>query len=302
MTINSGQFARLLYPGLNTIYNKTHKDWKEEYSQVFDILKSSKAWEEDYGMTGLGLLTIRGEGAPIQYDTYQPGFLKRYTHVEYASGFKITAIAMEDDQYGVLGERGAKRLAKSEKQTRETVAWNVFNRAFNSSYTGADAKELLATDHPNAGGAGGTYANELATAADISEAALEQACIDIGKFTDDRGLKEAVKPVKIIVPVDLDFEVNKIMKTEYEVGTANNTVNIVRSRFPGGVLVSHYLTDTDAWFIKTDADNGLKFFERRAPKFETDNDWDTDNAKFKVSTRYSVGWTYPKALFGSPGA
>jgi phage major head subunit gpT-like protein len=230
------------------------------------------------------------------------GFLTRYTHAEFAGGFKITQIAMEDDQYGVLGEKGAQRLARGEKQTRETVAWLIFNRAFNSSFVGGDAKELLATDHPNAGGAGGTYANELAVAADISEAALEQSCIDIGKYLDDRGLKMAVKPQKIIVPIDLDFEVNKIMKTEYEVGTANNTVNIVRSRFPGGVMVSHWLTDTDAWFISTDVPHGLKFFERRAPKFETDNDWDTDNAKFKVSTRYSVGWTNPKALFGSPGA
>jgi phage major head subunit gpT-like protein len=302
MTINTQTMSKLLWPGLNTIYNKTVKDWKEEYSQVFDIYKSTKAWEEDLGVTGLGLLARRGEGSSIQYDTMHQGFLTRYTHAEFAGGFKITKIAMEDDQYGVVGERGAKRLAKSEKQTRETVAWLILNRAFDSNYVGGDAKELLATDHPNAGGAGGTYANELATAADISEASLEQACIDIGKFVDDRGLKEAVKPVKIIVPIDLDFEVNKIMKTEYEVGTANNTVNIVRSRFPGGVMVSHWLTDTDAWFIKTDADNGLKFFERRAPSFESDNDWDTDNVKYKVSTRYSCGWTYPKALFGSPGA
>lgn len=302
MTMNTGSFSKLLWPGLNAIYNKTHKDWQEEYSKVFDIYKSKKAWEEDLGVTGLGLLARRGEGAPIQYDTMHQGFLTRYTHAEYASGFKITKIAMEDDQYGVVGERGAKKLARSEKQTRETVAWLVFNRAFNTNYTGGDGKALLVSDHPNAGGAGGTYSNILATAADISEAALEQACIDIGKMTDDRGLKEAVKPQKIIVPTDLDFEVNKIMKTEYEVGTANNTVNIVRSRFPGGVFVSHYLTDTDAWFIKTDADHGLKFFERRPAMFETDNDWETDNAKFKVSTRYSVGWTYPKVLFGSAGA
>jgi hypothetical protein len=300
MTINTGSFAKLLWPGLNAIYGKGQADWKEEYSQVFEMKKSSKAWEEDLSVSSFGLLTRRGEGAPIAYDTETQGFLTRYTHAEFAGGFKITRNMMEDDQYDVVGERKAKGLSKSEKQTRETIAWNVFNRAFTSTYTGGDAKELLATDHPNV--AGGTYSNELATPADISEAALEQACIDIGKYTDDRGLKIAVKPVKLIVPVDLDFEVNKIMKTEYEVGTANNTVNIVRSRFPGGVMVSHYLTDTDAWFIKTDQDNGLKFFERRAPTFEMDNDWDTDNAKFKVSTRYSVGWSNPKQLYGSPGA
>lgn len=302
MTITAATFSKLLWPGLNAIYNKTVTDWKEEYSQVFDTYKSKKAWEEDLGVTGLGLLTRRGEGAPIQYDTMHQGFLTRYTHAEFAGGFKVTQIAREDDQYGYIGEQGAKKLARGEKQTRETVAWLVINRAFNTSFTGGDGKALLVNDHPNAGGAGGTYSNILSTAADISEASLEQACIDIAKYLDDRGLKMAVKQQKIIVPVDLDFETNKIMKTEYEVGTANNTVNIVRSRFPAGVMVSHWLTDTDAWFIKTDVDHGLKFFERRAPAFETDNDWDTDNAKFKVSTRYSVGWTNPKVLFGTPGA
>jgi hypothetical protein len=300
MTMNTGNFSKLLWPGLNEIWGKAYKDFKEEYSQVFEIKKSSKAAEEDLSMASFGLLSRRGEGAPIAYDQEQQGFLKRYIHAEYAGGFKITRNMMDDDLYGAVGERKAKGLARSEKQTRETVAWNVFNRAFTSTYTGADAKELVATDHPNING--GTYSNELTTAADISEASLEQACIDIGKYTDDRGLKIAVKPVKIIVPVDLDFEVNKIMKTEYEVGTTNNTVNIVRSRFPGGVMVAHYLTDTDAWFIKTDVDNGLKFWERRAPSFETENDWDTDNAKFKVSTRYSVGWSDPKQIYGSAGA
>ena len=300
MAITTGNFAKLLYPGLNTIYGKAYSDWKEEYSQVFSINKSKRAWEEDLSVSSFGLLARRGEGAPIQFDLERQGFLTRYTHAEYAGGFKITKNMMEDDLYDVVGERKAKGLARSEKQTRETVAWNVFNRAFNSSYTGGDAKELLATDHPNV--AGGTYSNELSVAADISEAALEQAVIDIGGYTDDRGLKIAAKGVKLIVPRELDFEANKIMKTEYEVGTANNTVNIVRSRFPGGVMVSHYLTDTDAWFIKTDVDNGLKFYERRAPSFDMDNDFDTDNAKFKVSTRYSVGWSDPKGLFGSPGA
>lgn len=300
MVMTTGNFAKLLYPGLNTIWGKAYSDWKEEYSQVFSIHKSKRAWEEDLSLSGLGLLARRGEGAGIQYDTERQGYLTRYTHAEYAGGFKITKNMMEDDLYDVVGERKAKGLARSERQTRETIAWNVFNRAFNSSYTGGDAKELLATDHPNV--AGGTFSNELTTAADISEAALEQACIDIGSWTDDRGLKIAAKPVKLIVPIQLDFETNKIMKTEYEVGTANNTVNIVRSRFPGGVMVSHYLTDTDAWFIKTDIDDGLKFYERRAPSFDTENDFDTDNAKFKVTTRYSVGWTDPRGLFGSPGA
>ena len=300
MTINTGSFAKLLWPGLNAIYQKDVKDFAVEYSKIFTVYKSKKAWEEDLSVTGLGLLSRRGEGAPITYDSEHQGFLTRYTHAEYAGGFKITRNMMDDDQYGVVGERGAKRLAKSERQTRETLAALILDRAFNSSYTGGDGKELLATDHPNV--TGGTYRNELTTAADISEAALEQAVIDIGRWEDDRGLKQAAQQKSLIVPVELDFEINKILKTEFEVGTANNTVNIIRGRFPGGVMVSHYLEDTDAWFIKTDVDHGLKFFERRAPTFESENDWDTDNAKFKVSTRFSMGWSDPKGLFGSPGA
>jgi hypothetical protein len=194
------------------------------------------------------------------------------------------------------------------RQTKETVGANVLNRAFNTSYTGGDGATLIAsaggggsTSHVNV--AGGTWTNGPATAVDISETALEQAVIDMGSWTDDRGLKIAVRPSKLILPINLEFEAAKILKTEYEVGSANNTVNIVRSRFPGGMAVNHYLTDTDAWFIKTDfGGEGMKYFERRADSFDMDNDFDTSNAKFKAEARYSFGWTDPRAMYGSPGA
>ena len=208
---------------------------------------------------------------------------------------------VEDDQYGKIGSQRAKALARSMRQTKETVAANVLNRAFNSSYLGGDGKSLAASDHPNV--AGGTWSNIPSTAVDISEAALEQAVIDMGKWLDDRGLKIATRPSKLIIPIDLDFEANKIMKTEYEVGTANNTVNLVRSRFPAGVVINHWLTDTDAWFIKSDfGGEGLKYFERRADSFDMDNDFDTDNAKFKAVSRYSFGWTDPRCIYASAGA
>jgi len=204
----------------------------------------------------------------------------------------------EDDLYDVVGERRARGLAFSMRQTKETIAANVYNRAFNSSYTYADGKELLATDHPNV--AGGTWANELTTASDLSEAALEQACIDIMKYTNDRGLKIAVRPKNLIVPVDLWPEATKLLETQYEMGTNNNTISIVYKKFP--LIVNHYLTDTDAWFLRTDVSDGMKYFERRGDKFDTDNDFDTENAKFKATARYSFGATDPRGLFGSPGA
>jgi len=298
--VTTGSFTKALWPGVNAWYGKTYNQFSTEYDKIFSTHKSRKAFEEDVGYSGFGLAQIKGEGAGVSYDSMKQGFITRYAHVEYGLGFVITRNAVEDDLYDVVGERKASSLAMSLRQTKETVAANVLNRAFNLNYTGGDGKEMCATDHPNV--AGGTWSNELATAADISEAALEQACIDLGKFTNDRGLKIAVKATKLVIPVDLQFEAGKIMKTEYEVGTANNTVNLVRSKFPAGMVINHYLTDTDAWFIMTDTPHGLKHFERRADDFASDNDFDTDNAKYKATARYSFGWTDPRGIYGSPGA
>lgn len=299
-TINTGTFAKALWPGVNAWWGKAYSEHQKEYTDLFDTYKSRKAFEEDVGVSSFGLFQQRGEGQGVNYDTEKQGFITRYTHAEFASGFVITKNAFEDDQYEIIGERRAKGLAFSFNQTIETLAANVYNRAFNSSYTGGDGKELLATDHPNI--AGGTWANELTTSADLSEAALEQACIDLMKFTNDRGLKISVMPQSLIVPVDLVFTAEKILKTSTEPFTANNTVNVIKGKFPGGLKVNHYLTDTDAWFIRTNAPDGMKYFERSPLSFSTDNDFDTDNAKFKATWRGSFGHTDPRGLFGSPGA
>lgn len=300
MTITTGNFAKALFPGVNAWYAKQYNEHKVEYTDLFDTNTSRRAWEEDVSYSGFGLAQVKNEADAVSYDNAQQGFLTRYSHVTYALGFIITREMMEDDLYDVIGERKAKGLAFSMRQTKEITAANVYNRAFTSTYTGGDGKELLATDHPNV--AGGTYANELATAADLSEASLEQAVTDLMKFTDDRGLKIAVLPQTLIIPVDLWAVADKIMKTEYEVDTANNTVNVVRSKFPGGVKVNHYLTDADAWFIRTNVPHGMKYWSRRADDFDVDQDFDTDNAKYKASYRCSFGWSDPKGLFGSPGA
>ena len=300
MAINTGSFAKALWPGINAWYGKSYNDYATEWDKIFTKESSRKAWEEFMGYSGFGLAQQKAEGAAVRYDTAQQGFVTRFTHAEYGLGFIITRNMVDDDLYDVIGKTKAQGLARSMRQTKEVVAANVLNRAFNSNYTGGDGKELLNSVHPNV--AGGTYSNVIATAADISEASLEQAVIDIAGYTDDRGMKIAVKAKQIIVPYTLDFEINKIMKTEYEVGTANNTVNVIRSRFPGGVVMNHYLTDTDAWFIQTDVSHGLKLLERRGDDFTMDNDFDTENAKYKATARYSVGWVDPKCLYGSAGA
>lgn len=300
MAINTGSFGKALWPGVNKWFGDAYNEWKTEYTDVFAHNTSRKAWEEDVSVSPFGLLQQKSEGAAVSYDVAQQGFLDRYTHVTYALGFAITKEMVEDDLYDVIGKQRSEMLAFSARQTKETIAANILNRAFNSSYKYGDGVELCNASHPNA--AGGTWSNIIATAADLSEAALEQACLDIQGWTDDRGKKIAVRPRKLVVPYTLDFEANKIMQTQYEVGTDNNTVNVVRGRFPGGVSLNHYLTDSDAWFVLTDIPNGMKYFERRPDTFTQDDDFDTDNAKFKVTARYSFGCSDKRAIYGSAGA
>jgi len=298
--INTSTFAKALWPGVNAWYGKAYSEYPVEWDKLFTKSTSSRAWEEDVGVSGFGLARVKNEGAAIEYDAEKQAFTTRYTHVVYALGFIVTREVFEDDLYDIVGQRKAQGLAFSMRQTKEIVAANIYNRAFTSGYTYGDGSILCVSSHPNI--AGGTWSNVIGTAADISEAALEQALIDISGYTNDRGLRIAVKAKSLIIPKELDFEANKIMQTQYEVGTANNTVNVVRGRFPGGIVMNHYLTDADAWFISTDVPHGMKYFERRGDAFTTDGDFDTDNAKFKATARYSFGWSDPRALFGSPGA
>ena len=216
----------------------------------------------------------------------------------YALGFIITREIYEDDQYDVVGKKKANALARSMRQTKEIVGANVYNRAFSSSYTGGDGIMLINSAHLNV--AGGTYSNVIA--ADLSEAALEQATIDIEGFTDDRGLIIAAKPKSLIIPRQLRFEAHRILKSDGRTGTDLNDPNALKEQgLFGNVVVNHFLTDVDAWFIRTDVPDGMKYFERSGDQFEMDNDFDTENAKFKATARYSFGWSDPRGLYGSQG-
>jgi hypothetical protein len=299
--MNTGLWGKLLWPGVNKWYGDEYNDWKTEYTDIFSVESSDRAYEEDVSMASFGLAVQKGEGQPVEYDSEQQGFLDRYTHVTYSLGFVITKELVEDDLYSKAGKRKASSLARSMRQTKEIVAANVLNRAFTAGYTYGDGKVLCASDHPNI--SGGSWANLLTVAADLSESSLESAWIQISKYTDDRGLRIAVKPNKLIVPVDDALNAMKIMGTEYEVGTNNNTINVVKGKYPGGVVVNHYLTTgSGAWFIKTDVPNGLKLFERVKDTFSMDDDFDTDNAKFKARMRFSVGCSDKRGIFGTPGA
>ena len=303
--ITTGNFAKDLVPGVKSWFQTKYKEYPIEYLDIFDKMTSTRAFEEEVGVTGFGLAQIKTEGGGIAYDDQSQGYISRYTHVTYGLGFVITREMHEDGISVTIALRRAGALAFSIRQTKETVGANVLNRAFNSSYTmgaNSDGKELLASDHPKK--SGGTWRNELETPADLSEASLEQACIDIGAFTTDRGLTIAIRPMKLILPPALEFDAYRILKSIGRVDTANNDINAIRAsgKIPQGVAVNHYLTDPDAWFLKTDCPDGMKYMERTADKFGSENDFDTENARFKATFRGSFGWSDPRGLFGSPGA
>jgi len=299
--INSGSFTKALWPGINKWYGKAYDEHQVEWTDLFDSFTSRKAWEEDVGISSFGLMKQKPQGQAVEFDTETQGFITRYTHVTYALGFIVTREAVEDDLYDVVGEKKSRGLAFSMRQTKEINGANIYNRATDTNYVYGDGKELLATDRPNI--AGGTWANELTTAADLSEASLEQACIDIMKLENDRGLNISIMPEALVLPVDLTFEAERILNSLGRVGTADNDINALKSmgKFRK-VVANHYLTDTDAWFIRTNCPDGMKYFSRRDDDFDMDEDWDTDNAKYKGTARYSFGMTDPRGIFGSPGA
>ena len=298
--INTGSFPKALWPGVKKWYGTEYNDYPVQFDQLFEKSTSDKAWEEIVGQSGLGLAQVKPEGAAISYDSERQGYTSRFTHTNYALGFIITEEMMDDDQYMIVGERRSKALARSMRQTKEINAANVYNRAFNSSYTGGDGVSMINASHPNI--AGGTWSNQIGTAADLSEAALEQAVIDIQGFTDDRGLLIATTVQSLIIPRQLVFEAQRILKSDGRVGTDNNDPNVLKlmGSIPK-VVVNQFLTDTDAWFIRTNT-SGLHYFERKADSFAQDNDFDTSNAKFKAQGRYTFGWSDPRSIYGSAGA
>lgn len=299
--ITSGTFTKALWPGVNAWYGKEYNEYPVEWEDLYEKHTSRKQFEEDVGISSFGLLAIKPETQSVQYDTEQQGFITRYTHIVYALGFMVSKEAFEDDLYDVVAEKRSRSLAFVTRQTKDIVGANVYNRAFNSAYTFGDGVSLVNSAHPNA--IGGTWSNTAAVNANLSEAALEQAVIDITKFTNDRGLRIAIMPQSIHIPTDLQFEIERILKSQYRIGTGNNDVNALVSmgRFPGGAKVNHYFTSTTAYFIRTNCPDGMKYFERRGDSFEEDNDFDTDVAKFKVSGRYSFGNTDPRAIYANAG-
>jgi len=302
--IATGNISRLLQEGVKNVFGQAYEEHAVQYLMMFDTEESDKAFELDQQFEGFGLAPVKQEGAGVAYDAQQEGFTPKYPNLTYAKGFIVTREAMEDNLYNLFVRR-ARALAFSMRQTKENVGTNIYNRGFNSAFLmdGGDGVELFSTAHINGPSDSTTFSNELATPAALSETSLEDVLIQINEATDPRGLRIAIRGERLIVPPKLGFEAERIMNSVLQNDTGNNAVNAIRSTgmLPAGHMVNNYLTSDTAWFIKTNAPDGIKYFTRQEVRFEQDNDFGTSNARFKADERYAFGWTDPRGAFASAG-
>ena len=301
MAISRSQLVQELEPGLNALFGLEYKNYENEHTEIYAIETSDRAFEEEVMLSGFDSAPVKTEGAGVDYDQAQEVYTARYTHETIALAFALTEEAVEDNLYASLAARYTKALARSMANTKQIKAAAILNGAFTTSL-GGDGKPLCALDHPTLSGP--VLKNELTTPADLSETSLEQSLIDISAFTDERGLKIAVQGIKLIIPKELQFTADRIMKSTLRVGTADNDINALKNMgmIPQGYRINHYLTDPEAFFILTDAPNGMKMFQRVAMKTGFEGDFNTGNTRYKARERYSFGFSDPRGIFGSPGA
>ncbi len=302
MAITRSQLVKELEPGLNALFGLEYKRYENEHEEIFGIEDSERAFEEEVMLTGFGQAPVKAEGAGVNYDSAQESFTARYTHQTIALAFSITEEAIEDNLYDRLASRYTKALARSMAHTKQVFGAAVLNNAFDSNYKGGDGVQLCATNHPTA--LGPNFSNTPQVPADLNETSLEQGIIDIAGFTDERGLKIALIAKKLVVPKELQFTAERLMKSTLRTATADNDINAIKSMglIPDGFVVNHYLTDVSAWFLLTDAPNGLKMFQRAPIRTAFEGDFDTGNVRYKARERYSFGWSDPRGIYGSPGA
>ena len=300
MAINRSQLAKELEPGLNALFGMEYSRYEAEHTEIFDTESSDRAFEEETLIVGFGNAEVKSEGSGVRFDNANEGYTSRYTHETVALAFALTEEAVEDNLYDRLGARYTKALARSMANTKQIKAASVLNNAFSTA--GGDGKVLIATDHPLGGG--GSLANRATTMADLNETSLEDALINISTFTDDRSLNIALRGMKLIVPPQLQFVADRLLQTPGRVGTSDNDINSIKNQgmIPDGYVVNHYLTDTDAFFLKTDCPDGFKYFERSPMQTALEGDFDTGNMRYKARERYSFGYSNFRAVYGSQGA
>ena len=301
MAISRAQLAKELEPGLNALFGLEYNRYENEHSEIFTEEASDRAFEEEVMLGGFSTAPVKSEGGAIQFDDAQETYTARYTHETIALAFSITAEAIEDNLYDRLASRYTKALARSMAQTKQIKAASILNNAFSSSSPIGDGAALCSSSHPSLSG---NQSNILSVASDLNETSLEQMLIDIAGITDERGLKVAIRGMKLIIPKELQFIAERVLNSNLRVGTADNDPNAIRNMgmLPQGAVVNHFLTDTDAFFIMTDAPNGFKMFNRAAIKTAMEGDFDTGNMRFKARERYSFGVSDWRSVFATPGA
>ena len=302
MAITRSQLLKELEPGLNALFGMEYDRYDNQHKEIFDEESSERAFEEEVMLSGFGQAPVKGEGSAVSYDSAGEAFTARYTHETIALAFAITEEAVEDNLYDKLSARYTRALARSMSNTKQVKGAAVLNNSFSSSYVGGDGVSLINSAHPTTGG--GTWSNQTATAADLNETSLEQALIDISLFIDERGLKIDLRGMKLIIPPALQFTAERLLKSEQRTSTADNDINAIKSGgyLPQGFAINHFLTDVNAWFVKTDAPNGMKHFVRSPLKTALEGDFETGNVRYKARERYSFGWSDPRAMYGSPGS
>ena len=302
MAIYRAQLLKELVPGLNALYGLEYKTYAEEHKEIFETETSERSFEEEVKLSGFSAAPVKNEGSAMAYDNAQEAFTSRYNHETIALGFSLTEEAIEDNLYDSLASRYTKALARAMAYTKQIKAASVLNNGFSSSFPGGDGVSLFNANHPLV--SGGTNSNVPTVGVDLNETSLEAAIIQISQWTDERGLLIAAKARKLIVPTQLQFVATRLLQTELRVATADNDLNAVKAMgaVPEGYTVNHYLTDPNAWFIKTDVPNGLKHFVRTPMSTGMDGDFDTGNVRYKARERYSFGWSDPLGMWGSSGS
>ena len=309
--ISRANQLKQLLPGLNALFGEEYNNYENEHEQIYVSENSERSFEEELKLSGFGAAPVKDEGAAVSYDVAQESFVARYSHETIAMGFSITEEAMEDNLYVSLSARYTKALARAMAYTKQVKAAFPLNNGFSNSFQSGDGVNLFTADGDGVTGGdghplvnGGKNSNRPVTGADLNETSLEDAVIQIGKWTDERGLKIAARPRKLIVPSDLQFVATRLLESEFRPSSADNDINAIRNNgvIPEGYSVNHYLTDSNAFFLITDVPDGMKHFVRSPMVTSMDGDFDTGNVRYKARERYSFGVSDPLGIFGSPGS
>lgn len=303
--IVNGSFARRLWPGLDHMYGDEYARRLNEYEAVFETRKSNKLYELALTYSSMQLAPVKGEGEATAYDSFKQLFTAKYTNVVYSKGFVISHELQEDDQYpeGIMS-LGASELNLRMKQTKEIIGQNILNNAFSTAAQnlGPDGRALIAANHRL--GNGSSTSNKPSVDADFSEAAIEQACIDIRGFVDESGIIIGLEPQLVVIHRNDEFNAARLFLNSDRPGTADRDINAVvkTGKIPGGAKVFSYLTDSDAWYVKTSCPKSLIHYTREGYKSMMEDDFDTSNSKYKVEERYCFGWSNYRGIYGSQGA